>query len=121
MSRKLAPEGEAEVVPEDVQDLESILFLEFPEAAKQLATIAARKAISPENAVSLPKEEERDHPPKVPMADASFVMKKATKRSAVLIEEVEVAEEGPDPTPEVYRGKSRNHIQEARKSKLTLF
>ena len=58
-SKKLAQEEKAEFPEEEaVQDLVSILYPEFPEAVKQLATIAARKAISPESAVSLHEEEE---------------------------------------------------------------
>jgi hypothetical protein len=92
---------------------------------KHLATIATRKAILPENVVSLPAEEEqKGHQPKVPMADASFVMKRAIKRSTVPIEEAEAAEEDLDPAPEVSREKDHHHDQEVRirtrKSKLTL-
>ena len=126
-SKKLVPEGKVELPEEEaVQDLVSILYPEFPEAVKQLATIAAKKAISPENAVSLhEEEEERGHQPKVPMVDASSVMKRATKRLTVQIEEAEVAvvEEGLDPVPEASPEKDQHLVQEARtrKSKLTHF
>lgn len=61
-----------------VQDLENTHCQEFLEAAKQLAIIATRRGISPENAVNHLKAE--GHHPRVSMEDASYAMRRVTRK-----------------------------------------